>query len=205
MNEKDKELLAQFHHTISEQLDSRLSESPKFFGLLIVVSTGYGYVLSKQELFFNKELFVLSRLLSYAAVLWASWYLAALSYGFRFLQNCQHCAEHALNWNKYGPKGKGGQGSAPGRPPKGTYAIRHVFWLLPSIYHPHAIGLFVFLLVVCGVFYNHVRHWGWSPCFTRSVVVIGIGFGVTFMYWINRLYKVKFDETNRNPNENNSA
>jgi hypothetical protein len=46
---KEKELLAQFHHTISEQLDSRLSESPKFFGLLVIVSTGYGYVLSDSK------------------------------------------------------------------------------------------------------------------------------------------------------------
>src|ERR1700730_8355935 len=145
MDDKEKELLAQFHQTISEQLNSRLSESPNFFGLLIVVSTGYGYVLSKHELFWNKELFVLSSLLSYAAVLWASWYLAALSHGFRFLQNCQHCAEHALKWNKYGPGGKGnGKDSAPGRPPKGTKSIRDIFWLLPSIYHPNAVGLFVF-------------------------------------------------------------
>jgi hypothetical protein len=45
MEDKEKELLAQFHQTISEQLNARLSESPKCFGLLIVVSTGYGYAI----------------------------------------------------------------------------------------------------------------------------------------------------------------
>jgi hypothetical protein len=69
MNDKEQELLAQFHHPISEQLNSRLSESPKFFGLLVVVSTGYGYVLSSPLLYKQKEVFFLASLLSYAAVL----------------------------------------------------------------------------------------------------------------------------------------
>jgi hypothetical protein len=73
MNDKEQELLAQLHHTISEQLNSRLSESPKFFGLLVVVSTGYGYVLSSPLLYKQKEVFFLASLLSYAAVLWVSW------------------------------------------------------------------------------------------------------------------------------------
>jgi hypothetical protein len=87
MNEKEKELLAGFHHTISEQLDSRLSESPKFFGLLVVVSTGYGYVLSGQS---SPKLLLPATLLALAATFWASWYLAALGYAFRFLQFGQH-------------------------------------------------------------------------------------------------------------------
>jgi hypothetical protein len=95
MTADEKQLLAQFHHTISEQLNARLSESLKFFGLLIIVSTGYGYVLSKREL---DELFVPASLLAYGAVLCASWYLAALGYAFRFLQNSQHMIEHALGW-----------------------------------------------------------------------------------------------------------
>ena len=75
MDDKDKELLAQFHHTISEQLNARLSESPKFFGLLVLVSTGYGYVLSEPKLC---KLIPLATGLSLAATVWASWYLAAL-------------------------------------------------------------------------------------------------------------------------------
>src|ERR1035437_5762655 len=131
MDDKDKELLAQFHHTISEQLNSRLSESPKFFGLLIVVTTGYGYVLSNRDLSCNRELFVSASLLSYGSVLWASWYLAALGYGFRFLQNIQHCVEHALRWNpRFVP-----------RENKRTSPL----WMLPSIYQPHATGLVLVL------------------------------------------------------------
>ena len=74
MNDKDKELLAQYHHTISEQLNARLSESPKFFWLLIVVSTAYGYVLSNHPSC-HKSLFVLVSLLVWAVSLWANWYL----------------------------------------------------------------------------------------------------------------------------------
>ena len=76
MSEKDKELLAAFHHTISEQLNSRLSESPQFFGLLVVVATGYGYALARPEL----HLKTLATALAMAATLWAGWYLAALGY-----------------------------------------------------------------------------------------------------------------------------
>jgi hypothetical protein len=43
MDEQEKELLSRFHHAISEQLDSGLSETPKCFGLLVLVGTGYGY------------------------------------------------------------------------------------------------------------------------------------------------------------------
>jgi hypothetical protein len=99
MDSDEKNRLVQFHHTISEQLNARLSESPKFFGLLIVVSTGYGYVLSNNKLCNHGKLLVLASGLSYAAVLWACWYLAALGYAFRFLQYSQHQIERTLEWS----------------------------------------------------------------------------------------------------------
>jgi hypothetical protein len=138
MNEKDKELLAGFHHTISEQLNSRLSESPKFFGLLIVVSTGYGYVLSKHSL---SNLIFPATLLAMAVTLWASWYLAALGYAFRFLQYGQHCIEQGLEWGKYV--------FAPGEPPQSYKNPLDWFWLLPGIYHAHVAGLMAFFVLIC--------------------------------------------------------
>ena len=187
MTEKDKELLAQFHHTISEQLNSRLSESPKFFGLLIVITTGYGYVLSNHELSSNKELFVSASLLSYFSVLWASWYLAALGYGFRFLQNIQHCAEHALNWNpRYVPR---------------EDERASTLWLLPSIYHPHAIGLVFVLGIICGIFGYHARLWLWSPCCSWILSLIFFLAGLGFVLWINKYYKRKFETKRRNATE----
>jgi protein-S-isoprenylcysteine O-methyltransferase Ste14 len=190
MNEKDKELLAGFHHTISEQLNSRLSESPKFFGLLVVVSTGYGYVLSSHALNCNKELFVSASLLSYGAVLWASWYLAALSYGFRFLQNIQHCVEHALKWNpRYVPKEKeGGERTS-------------WFWTLPSIYHPHAVGLGLVLFLICGIFAHHAEHWFWVPCcvWLLSASLLAVGWGL--MCWAYRYYLHKFNDKRMPPAE----
>ncbi len=142
MGDKDKELLAGFHQTISEQLNSRLSESPKFFALLVVVATGYGYVLSQPSL---KKLFLPATLLAFAATLWASWYLAALGYAFRFLQNSQHCIEHELGWAKFTPSSLG----AAGQPPQRAKSISDVFWLLPGIYHAHAAGLCALLAIIC--------------------------------------------------------
>jgi hypothetical protein len=192
MTDKE-ELLAQYHHTISEQLNSRLSESPKFFGLLIIVSTGYGYVLSNHNLSCNKELFMLASLLSYATVLWAGWYLAALGYSFRFLQNCQHCMGHALKWRTFGPRTDEKERT------KFPFAA---FWLLPSIYHPHACGLFVFLAAICGVFYFHVRrYWGWSWGYALLVGMIFFLIGAGLMYQANRVYKIKYYKRRRDPDE----
>ena len=90
MSERDQ--LAGFHHTISEQLNARLSESPRFFWALIVVATGYGYIIWSVSAYDDVQLrdkrIVLwsAAILSYFAVLWANWYLAALGYAFRFLQ-----------------------------------------------------------------------------------------------------------------------
>jgi hypothetical protein len=98
MDDEEKELLAQFHHTISEQLNSRLSESPQFFGLLVVVATGYGYVLSDNK---YRGLVHPATFLVLACTLWAAWYLAALGYGFRYLQTTQHRIEHELKWTPY--------------------------------------------------------------------------------------------------------
>jgi hypothetical protein len=137
MDEKEKELAAKFHHTVSEQLNARLSESPKFFALLVVVSTGYGYVLSSQRC--NRGLFALASFLSYAAVLWASWYLSALGYAFRFLQNIQHCIENKIEWEKYTPLPIDGRRT--GEPPRPPKTFGDTYWLLPGIYHAHAAGL----------------------------------------------------------------
>jgi len=137
VTDKDKELLAQFHHTISEQLNARLSESPKFFALLVVVSTGYGYVLSEPKLC---KLVPLATWLSLAATLWASWYLAALGYAFRFLQNIQHRIEDAVEWNGYAP--------ISGEPPTLTNPL-HWYWLLPGIYHAHVAGLSALFVLIC--------------------------------------------------------
>lgn len=190
MNDNEKTGLVQFHHTISEQLNARLSESPKFFGLLVVISTGYGYVLSKYEL---DGLFLLASVLAYSAVLWASWYLAALGYSFRFLQYSQHAIEHDLDWNpRYVPgPAEGEDGRPTGMPPPRSWKPWTWFWTLPSIYHPHAVGLGVFLLVVCSAFSRHSS----KCCAHASLMIagwIGIALGFIFMLGINRYYVEKF-------------
>jgi hypothetical protein len=146
--------LAAFHHTVSEQLNARLVESPRFFWALVAVSAGYGYVLTS-PLADRPLIFNLTASLAYIAILWASWYLAALGYAFRFLQNAQHCIERALKWNHYAP--------TPGEPPDG---LCHTLWLLPSIYHAHAGGLIAFLVAVSVAFCAH-----WWP--NSSAIALG--------------------------------
>jgi hypothetical protein len=167
----EKELLAQFHHTISEQLNARLSEGPKFFGLLVIVSTGYGYVLSRPEL---GRFVALATYLSLAAVLWAGWYLAALGYAFRFLQNSQHRIERALGWNQFVP--------ASGEPPKSLVNPLKWFWLLPGIYHPHAAGLSFFFVLVCVTAFAG-----------RKGVAVSV-IGISTIALVNLYYLKKFKE-----------
>lgn len=187
MIEKDKELLARFHQTISEQLNSRLSESPKFFALLVVVATGYGYVLSRPDL---NKLFLPATLLALAATLWASWYLAALGYAFRFLQNSQHCIEHELGWAKYTP---GSLGEA-GKPPNPVDSIGDAFWLLPGIYHAHAAGLCAFLAVICVA--GCRRAWCWWPhCCIVATGITAFVFGIVFIIWANAHYVLRYRDT----------
>lgn len=177
MPDKEKELLAQFHHTISEQLDSRLSESPKFFGLLVVVSSGYGYVLSEPKLC---KFITLATVLSLAATLWAAWYLAALGYAFRFLQNVQHRIEHALEWSpKYTPDS--------GEPPEHLWNPLGWFWLLPGIYHAHAAGLCFLFVLVCIT--GFACPWGIFISMT----------GVSMISLVNLCYLKKFKGKRKKP------
>jgi len=170
MNDKEKELLAEFHHTISEQLNSRLSESPKFFALLVVVSTGYGYVLSNSEL---SRFMTQATLLALAATLWAAWYLAALGYAFRFLQYSQRHIEHGLEWTKYNPES--------GEPPKSLWNPVNWFWLLPGIYYAHAVGLCFFFVLICFVGFSGCERWAISAVGLCSIA------GVNWYYF----YKFK--------------
>lgn len=188
----DKALLAGFHHTISEQLNARLSESPKFFGLLIIVSTGYGYVLAKPDL---DQFLVLVSLLAYGAALWASWYLAALGYAFRFLQNSQHLIERALGWSPHYVPGAE-DGRMTGQPPPRRKHPGSWFWLLPSIYHPHAAGLATFVILICVAFCW--RRWTrWPHVWVTGIVAASVG--ITFIGLINRYYLERFRSKRKGP------
>jgi hypothetical protein len=186
-----RDQLAGFHQTISKQLNARLEESPRFFWALVVVSTGYGYVLwnvgsaagALQPKIHPVATF--ASVLSYFTVLWASWYLAALGYGFRFLQNCQHCVERALGWYEYAPE--------PGKLPTGT----SVYWVLASIYIAHVFGLHVFLAIL---FVSFCWLWWGNTC----VVIGGVAalvFGLIFIPGINFYYLQKFRRRRKPPEE----
>ena len=147
MTDSERESLAGFHKTISEQLNTRLAESPKFFGLLVVTGTAYGYVLLKfKEVEF--PVFVLASVLAYVAIFWSLWYLAALGYAFRYLQNSQHRIEDEIGWGAYRNK-------TTGIPPNPCWRLSYAFWLLPGIYHAHAFGLTALLVIVTGGFFYH--------------------------------------------------
>jgi hypothetical protein len=195
--DKENERLAQFHHTISEQLNARLEESTKFFGLLIVVSTGYGYVLSNPALCGQRDVFVLASFLAYGTVLWLTWYLAALGYAFRFLQNSQHLIEHALGWSPaYVP---GTQNGRTGEPPE-SLKFKDSFWLLPGIYHAHAAGLSAFLVVICVAFGYRAWAW-WAHCRVALICSVAVLLGFMWVFWINRYYLKKFKRNRKKPQQ----
>jgi len=183
-NDGKKSLLAEYHHTISEQLDSRLSESPKFFALLVVVASGYGYVLANPkadaQLCPGKPLFALATWLSLAVIAWASWYLAALGYAFRFLQSIQQRIERALDWSRYAPE----SGKPPDHPWRKPWEW---LWLLPGIYHPHAIGLAFAFGCVCWVGLNGSTRY--------STLVVGI----IGLFGCHLYYLMKFKGRRRQP------
>ena len=140
LTEQDKQNLTNYHATIAGQLDSRMAESPKFFGVVVVALTAYAYAL--WHLVANKDgftpadqafMFVIVSILAYVVVLWAVYYLAALSYAFRFLQYSMHKAEDELGW-------KGFRLSDAER--MHYCSVADSFKLLPGIYHAHLLGLF---------------------------------------------------------------
>lgn len=188
------ELLAGFHQTVSEQLNSRLSESPKFFGLLVVIATAYGTVLARYPS--REGLFFLASALVWLSILWAIWYLAALGYAFRFLQNIQHNIEHQLGWNpKYVPKPEDGRQT--GTPPWPTKKWADSYWLLPGIYHAHAGGLAAFLFALCVTFWGHAFKWyPWRVSIVSGVALI---FGLAWLRGIHRHYLERFADKHRSP------
>ena len=195
---RERDQLASFHRTISQQLNTRLAERPRFFWALVIVSTGYGYVLwnvaknsEKAEPGLHMVL-VLASLLSYVAVLWASWYLAALGYAFRYLQNGQHCIEQALGWNAYVlPYGK---------PPASVHWWRwsEIFWLLPGIYHAHVFGLVSLLVTIIVSFCWYSKQW-LGICCVLLIGLISLATGVVFINSINAHYVRKFRNSRRDP------
>jgi hypothetical protein len=177
LTDSEREGLAQFHKTISEQLNARLAESPRFFGVLVITGTAYGYVLWKfQEV--GMRLFVLASVVAYMAVFWSLWYLAALGYAFRYLQNSQHRIEDDLGWDSY-------RNETTGIPPKPSCRLSYVFWLLPGIYHAHAFGLAILLLIVTAGFF---AHWPGNRCvaavlgLVTGLATIGLVLGVNTHY-----------------------
>jgi hypothetical protein len=72
---------------------------------MIQRNAGFGIVLddAHQVLSDNKYRGLVhpATFLVLACTLWAAWYLAALGYGFRYLQTTQHRIEHELKWTPY--------------------------------------------------------------------------------------------------------
>ena len=188
--------LAIYHQTISQQLNARLEESPRFFWALVVVSTGYGYVLwdvtrgSKPTQPELPVIFIIASLLSFFAVLWASWYLAALGYAFRYLQNIQHCIEHRLGWNIYGPEGSS--------PPTNIRRCSDIFWLLPGIYHAHKCGLVLFLVIIISAFSLYSSRL-WGVCCSLLLGFASLFTGIGFIIYINWHYLRKFKKHRKDP------
>lgn len=171
--------------------------------MLVVASAGYGYVLwtaqGDHAHPYRNVVVTLAAFLSYVTILWASWHLAALGYAFRFLQNCQHCIEHALEWDQYTPSGPvtgAEQRRRAGVLSHGWWG--KVFWLLPGIYHAHACGLVAFLgMVIYAFCWQSWLEWPKGCVILTGIVAFGIGLGS--IVWANAHYSQKFNATRRNP------
>ena len=182
--------LPAFHKIVSEQLNARLSESPKFFAALVIAGSAYGYALwLAWESSTKATEFLLASILAYAAVVWSLWYLAALGYAFRLLQNTQHCIERALRWDRYTPSNN--------EPPCHIQTAADVFWLLPGIYHAHTFGLVAFLVIIGIAFIA-----GYTPGPFRWILGGGalVG-GLLFAAGINVHYVRKFRRRRRHLEE----
>jgi hypothetical protein len=123
-------------------------------------------------------------LVAYAAVLWSVWYLAALGYAFRYLQNAQHRIEDDLGWQIY-------RNRTTGIPPSDDGFIAQTFWLLPGIYHAHAAGLTILLCLVVAAF---GWRWFWLQnwCVAILFSISGGVASVAIVFVINRRYFLRF-------------
>ncbi len=181
-SEHGKYSLSDFHKTISEQLNSRLSESPRFFWVVALSITGYGYILWTYDE--KPALFPIATLVVYLSILWATWYLAALGYAFRYLQNAQHRIEDDLGWEIYRPK-------TTGIPPEKIRKLSHVFWLLPGIYHAHLGGFVGLSLVLSSVYVSRT----YNECGSILLALSFILFEIVWIVGWNYHYLSKFRET----------
>ncbi|MEQ1845957.1 MAG: hypothetical protein ABL983_10345 [Nitrospira sp.] len=199
LTEQGKQNLTTYHATIAEQLDSRMAESPKFFGVVVVALTAYAYAIwhwvpNKDGSTLVEQGFMLGivSMLAYLVVLWAVSYLAALSYAFRFLQYSMHKAEDELGW-------KGFRLSDAERMHYGC--VTDSFRLLPGIYHAHLAGLFFVMIFICFVFSHKWAYYCREAgerigCLgeSRDWVYPGVFllFGTFWFVFVNRHYMLKY-------------
>lgn len=184
-NPAANEKLEIFHRIISDQLNARLAESPKFFWAVVAVGSAYGYALWEYPRGggvgpFQHLALILISTLAFGVALLAEWYLAALGYGFRFLQATQVRVEKVLEWHRFGLA----RAESPGS------EWKYPFWLLPSIYLPHAIA-FGALMVLVALGSGIALRWA-------SLNWAGVAVGVVAPYFLNAHYHRKFrQKTNK--------
>ncbi len=134
------------------------------------------------------DAFIISSLLAYGTGLWSHWYLAALGYAFRFLQNSQHRIEEKLQWDRYRPE-------ETGDPPDRITSVSSLFWLLPGIYHAHLFGLCAYLIIVIAAF------WAYYPdrWVANLIAILAATVGFLSVWWIHYHYMTKFRRKYRRP------
>lgn len=187
------ESLGQFHRTISEQLNARLSEAPRFFWAVILSITAYAYVLwwyagESQTPTRFYTVFSLVSGVAYLSILWVTAYLAALGYAFRYLQNSQHRIEDVLGWEIYRPE-------MTGVPPETIRSIEDLFWLLPGIYHAHLYGLLFLSMILHAVFIALIPDLYGATLVATATFTLEIA----WVFWWNNHYLKQFRERRVRP------
>jgi hypothetical protein len=187
--------LAGFYRTISEQLNARLAESPRFFWALAAVTAAYAYVLWHGPRDMSDpwrrgwlRTFIIASLLACGTGIWSHWYLAALGYAFRFLQNSQHRIEERLHWDLYRPENTG-------HPPDRIDSLANLFWLLPGTYHAHLFELCAYIVIVI------VAFWAYYPerivAYVAAITAVLVA--IVGVWWIHYHYVAKFRRKYRPP------
>src|SRR5271166_2945791 len=70
-------------------------------------------------------------------------------------------------------------GRVTGEPPQCTETLVDKFWLLPGIYHAHAAGLAVFLVLICAAFCS--RSWSYWPSDGMRCLTIAVSFTMAWL------------------------
>ena len=181
LKDPSDETMQKFHSQIFQMLNTRLTETFRFYAPLLAALPGFGYVLlgvlrQDVEINYFPSLLDAAYLFSMFLLLIGAFYLLTVSYTYRSLQMVLAGLEEGLglknftpDWDPY-PKLKKDSNFK-------TFGRFIFFWIIPEILKPH---LFMFLVAAISVMIaqyavlKHVLHLIPIGVFEKSILVTWI-------------------------------